>query len=51
MTYFRTWMWFGPRTDATLLFSLGMLFSGCCHAIIDCQDANVCVIQQAKVLQ
>ena len=31
MRYPVTWVWFGPRTDAALLFSLCMGFSSCCH--------------------
>ena len=35
MTYPRTGLWFGPGTDAALLFGPCMGFSGCCHG--NCQ--------------
>ena len=44
ITYPKTEVWFGPKTDTTLLFSPCLGFSGGCYGKVNCPDVHGCVI-------
>ena len=49
MTYWRTGVWFGPRTVAPLLCSALWAFSVAVLAVVSCPGADECVIQPVLI--
>lgn len=48
ITYPKTEVWFGPKTDTTLLFSPCLGFSRGCYGEVSCRDVHGCVIQPTR---